>query len=195
MNAEIDFVLERIKPEDRVLELGCGYGRVLKSILKKAETVVGIDTSRESLAMAKAYLGYAKSCRLVEMDAVDLRFENHEFDLVFCIQNGISVFHVDPHRLFQEAIRVTRPGGRVLFSSYSEKFWQHRLHWFRLQAQEGLVGEIDEQATGNGVIVCKDGFTATTVSVEEFLALAAAFQVEAKIYEIDDSSLFCEMRV
>jgi 2-polyprenyl-6-hydroxyphenyl methylase/3-demethylubiquinone-9 3-methyltransferase len=195
LNAEIEFVLERIKSEDRVLELGCGYGRLLKKILGKAKTVVGIDTSQESIELAKEYLGDGNSCRFLEMDAADLSFRNGEFDLVFCIQNGISAFHVDPHRLFREAIRVTRKGGRVLFSSYSEKFWQHRLHWFRLQAEQGLVGEIDERATGNGVIVCKDGFTATTVSARAFLSLAGAFPVAAKIYEVDDSSLFCEMKV
>ena len=46
------------------------------------------------------------------------------------------------------AVDVTRPGGRVLFSSYAEAFWDHRLAWFRLQAREGLLGEIDEAATG-----------------------------------------------
>ncbi|MBM3294057.1 MAG: hypothetical protein FJY82_05975 [Candidatus Aminicenantes bacterium] len=83
--------------------------------------------------------------------------------------------------------------GRLLFSSYSEKFWPHRLEWFRRQAEAGLLGEIDESRTGDGTIVCKDGFTATTFGPERFLALARLFPVEARIVEIDESSLFCEM--
>jgi hypothetical protein len=50
----------------------------------------------------------------------------------------------------------------VLFSSYSPRFWDPRLEGCRIQAEHGVVGEIDEDATGNGVIVCKDGFTAAT---------------------------------
>ena len=90
---------------------------------------------------------------------------------------------------------VTRPGGRILFSTYTPGFWEDRLAWFRLQAGAGLLGEIDEAATGDGVIVCRDGFRATTVGPPEFAELAGAVGVNSRIIEVDDSSLFCEMRV
>ena len=88
---------------------------------------------------------------------------------------------------------MTRPGGMILFSTYSEKFWEHRLEWFRRQADAGLLGEIDWAKTGQGVIVCKDGFTATTVSPRQFYSLLTGLNVEATIVEVDDSSLFCEL--
>ena len=127
------------------------------------------------------------------MDAADLGFCDGSFDLVACVQNGISAFKVDQERLIREALRVTRPGGSVLFSSYSERFWPERLNWFRIQADNGLLGEIDEEATGNGVIVCKDGFRATTVGPEDFFALAEKIAVDPEITEVDESSLFCEI--
>ena len=102
---------------------------------------------------------------------------------------------MDRRALFAESIRVSRPGGRVLFSSYSERFWEPRLEWFRLQAQHGLLGEIDWKATRDGVIVCKDGFRATTITPAEFAALANQLGVTAHIQEIDESSLFCEIAV
>jgi len=52
LEAEIEFVMEQVKHSDRVLELGCGYGRVLQKLLKKAPMVAGIDTSRENLLFA-----------------------------------------------------------------------------------------------------------------------------------------------
>ena len=52
------------------------------------------------------------------MDAAALGFRDRVFDVVVCIQNGISAFKVDRRALIAEAIRVTRPGGSVLFSSY-----------------------------------------------------------------------------
>lgn len=45
LEVEIELVLSKIKPIDTVLELGCGYGRVLQKLIENAKTVVGIDTS------------------------------------------------------------------------------------------------------------------------------------------------------
>jgi len=195
LRAEIEFVMDRIGAADSVLELGCGYGRVLQRLLAKARLVVGVDTSRASLLLAKELVGGTRVCHLVEMNAVALGFRSGQFEAVICIQNGISAFKVDPRKLMAEAIRVTQSGGTVLFSSYSERFWEDRLEWFRIQADYGLVGEIDDQATGEGTVVCKDGFRATTFSPEELVSLASAFDVVARITEVNGSSIFCELEV
>ena len=195
LQAEIDYVADRIHPGDVVLELGCGYGRVLEPLADKAALVVGIDTSQPSLELAQELLGHVSNCRLVRMDAGMLGFRDRVFDMVACIQNGISAFKVDQRTLLAEAIRVTRPGGRVLFSSYAEKFWEQRLQWFRLQADHGLLGGIDGQATGHGTIVCQDGFKATTITPAEFRSLTSGFDVRVRIEEVDDSSVFCEIVV
>jgi SAM-dependent methyltransferase len=195
LDAEIEYVLSKLSYTDTVLELGCGYGRVLGRLAARARCAVGIDTSRESLLLAQRELYFAPNCRFLQMDAASLGFEAGSFDLTACVQNGISAFHVDRRRLVGEAIRVTKPGGLVLFSSYADAFWNERLAWFRLQAEMGLVGEIDEARTGNGEIVCRDGFTATTVRPEGFRDLTAPFGVDVRIFEIDGSSVFCEIRI
>jgi 2-polyprenyl-6-hydroxyphenyl methylase/3-demethylubiquinone-9 3-methyltransferase len=195
LEAETRFVLERVTPASLVLEFGCGYGRALAKLANKARRVVGIDTSVASLRLAREDLHSAASCRLAAVDAVRLGFRNGTFQLVACIQNGISAFHVDRRALIEEAVRVTCPGGKVLFSSYSPRFWGDRLEWFRNQAARGLVGEIDEDATGDGVIVCTDGFTATTVSPDEFRVLTSELGLTCTITEVDNSSIFCEIVV
>jgi ubiquinone/menaquinone biosynthesis C-methylase UbiE len=193
LKAEIDHVLSRIPVRAEVLELGCGYGRVLAPLAARAGMCVGIDTSMASLKLARQLLGETADCHLICMDAARMAFRDRVFDVVVCIQNGISAFHRDQQTLIAEAIRVTRPGGLVLFSTYAERFWPHRLEWFEAQSHEGLLGEIDYEQTGNGVIVCKDGFTATTVSAGQFQALADACEVPCRLLEVDDSSLFCEI--
>ena len=90
---------------------------------------------------------------------------------------------------------VTRSGGQVVLSSYAARFWHLRLEWFRRQSAEGLLGPIDESATGHGVIVCTDGFRATTFSRNDFLALAARLDIPANVYIVDDSSVFCTISV
>ena len=193
LKAEVDHVLECVGPGDAVLELGCGYGRIIGRLAAKAGVVVGIDTSLGSIFLGKQELAGLSNCGLVCMNGAHLGFRNRVFDCVVCIQNGISAFHVDKLRLVAEAVRVTRRGGTTLFSTYSERFWDDRLEWFRLQAEAGLVGEIDYQKTGDGTIVCRDGFTATTVRPDEFHRLTREIAADVHLVEVDASSLFCEI--
>jgi len=209
LEGEVRYVDERAPVGSRLLELGCGYGRVLRPLARAGRQIVGIDTSVESLRMARDYLRegtrsrlrddpcfaprHAAGIELAAMNALHLGFPAASFDLVACLQNGISAFSIDPAALVREALRVTRPGGLVLFSSYAERFWEERLAWFRIQARHGLVGEIDEAATGAGVIVCQDGFRATTFGPGRFAELCRALGVAARIEEVGGASVFCEI--
>jgi 2-polyprenyl-6-hydroxyphenyl methylase/3-demethylubiquinone-9 3-methyltransferase len=195
LEAEIAFVLERISPSDVVLELGCGYGRVLERLAGRAKLTVGIDTSKASLRVAARGFKSIRNMRLLQMNAAMLAFADESFDLVVCIQNGISAFHVDPRTLISESLRVTKRGGLALFSSYSMKFWKDRLEWFRIQSEHGLVGEIDWDATREGEIVCKDGFRGTTYTADRFVSIVSKLGRHCIITEVDESSLFCEITV
>ena len=195
LEAEIQHVLRKMRPADRVLELGCGYGRVLERLAARTGTVMGIDTSPSSLHLAGQLLAGFSNCHLAAMNAVLLGLPDAAFDVVVCLQNGISAFRVNQRDLMCEGVRVTRPGGTALFSSYSERFWDARLEWFELQAERGLIGEIDRERTRDGVIVCKDGFKAATVSPDEFVVLTSSLGVQSVVEEVDGSSVFCEVWV
>jgi len=192
LQAEIDHVAGFVKPGDRVLELGCGYGRVLGPLARIAGQGWGVDNALESLRL---FHQRDPERLLAAMDVGVLAFKAHSFDLVLGVQNFISACKVAPNQLLQESLRVVRPGGRILLSSYATGFWSHRLAWFRRQAQEGLLGPIDQGATGKGVIVCRDGFRSTTFSPHAFEKLAKDCNVTAQVYLVDDSSVFCEIRV
>ena len=195
LQAEIDFVLSKVSRKDIVLDMGCGYGRLIPFLAKKAKFVHGIDTSVSSLKFGKEFLKDMPRQRLHMMDAVKLTFSDNTMDIVLCLQNGISAFHVDQRALIKEAVRVTKPGGRALFSSYSEKFWEPRLKWFMLQSKAGLVGEIDFERTKNGNIVCRDGFTATTITAKKFHELTRWIRgIRVVTKEVDESCLFFEIR-
>jgi ubiquinone/menaquinone biosynthesis C-methylase UbiE len=193
LRAEMEHVLESIKDDDLVLDLGCGYGRALSLFAMKAGLAVGLDTSFASLRKAQIDLAEFSNSMHVCANAAATPFKGDLFDVVACIQNGISAFQLDQRELIRECLRVTKPGGTVLISSYSEKFWESRLEWFRRQVETGLIGEIDEEKTGEGTIVCKDGFRATTVSPERFFELSAGLDAKISVEEIDSSSLFCRV--
>jgi 2-polyprenyl-6-hydroxyphenyl methylase/3-demethylubiquinone-9 3-methyltransferase len=190
LDAEIAFVAERAPARGAILELGCGYGRFLRPLSAAGRTLLGIDASMESLRLGRTFLGARGDLWLACMDAAALGFPDGMFDLTLCVQNGISAFRLDPRGLVGEAARVTRPGGTVLFSSYAESFWDGRLEWFRAQAARGLIGEIDETATGRGVIVCKDGLRLGTFGPDDFSRLAPPRAASSEILTVDHSSVF-----
>jgi ubiquinone/menaquinone biosynthesis C-methylase UbiE len=191
LDSEMAFALGRINPGALVLDLGCGYGRAIPQLAQKAARIIGIDNSFGDLVYGVEYLKTISNYDFLCMNASELGFKPQTFDTVICIQNGISAFHVDQKILIKEAVRVCKTGGAAIFSTYSTKFWESRMEWFKLQSEAGLLGEIDKEKTTDGVIVCKDGFTATTVSAERFLELTRDLSVKTEITEIDDSSLFC----
>lgn len=195
LRAELDHVVGKIHKGDAVVELGCGYGRLLPALAQKAGSVFGIDTSLGSLTLAREVLPDESRYHLACMNAVSLGFCDEAFDIVVCVQNGISAFHEDQHDLVRECVRVCKKSGTVLLSSYSDRFWDHRLEWFELQSHAGLLGEIDYEKTGDGEIVCTDGFTATTVRPERFRSLTKNLSADINIVEVDESSLFCEVVV
>ncbi|MFQ6676835.1 MAG: class I SAM-dependent methyltransferase [Fidelibacterota bacterium] len=191
LDAEIKYIISHTRPQDSVLELGCGYGRVTSQVCGYVKKVTGIDTSTESLELARSLQSSASRCAYIEMDATKMSFLDESYDVVFCIQNGICAFGVDKSNLIKEAVRVTKPGGKTIFSSYSSHIWTDRLKWFEYQAAEGLIGKIDYENTSNGNIVCKDGFKAGSLNSKEFQALCNKLGLKPVITEIDSLSIMC----
>jgi 2-polyprenyl-6-hydroxyphenyl methylase/3-demethylubiquinone-9 3-methyltransferase len=197
LDAEIHHVLSRLPERGLVVELGCGYGRVALRLVAPGRRLVGIDTALESLVLASEARRLARlpldGCQFVRMDAGVLGFREACVDAVVCVQNGICAFGIEPRLVLREAIRVTRPGGRILFASYADRFWPHRLEWFERQAAEALIGSIDYHRSRDGVIVCEDGFRAGIMSPEDFIRVCADFDSRPSITEVDESSVFCEL--
>ncbi len=190
LDAEVEFVLGRLGGCHSVLELGCGYGRVAAQLARRVPFTIGIDTAADNLTLAGRLMDPAGAYPVLLMDARTLAFADRALDAVVCVQNGICAFHVEPEALVREAIRVTRPGGSVFFSTYAEKFWPHRLEWFEAQSAEGLVGPIDRERTKDGTIACTDGFQVGLMRPEELRSLCNAPGLAAEIVEVDGSSVF-----
>ena len=189
LEAEISFVRKHLRGTERVLELGAGYGRIMKELSPHCESIVGIDISQGNVEFGKEYLSDVANAELCVMDAHDLRF-SETFDVVLCLQNGLSAMKTQPHEYIKKIMALVSPEGRALISSYSAKFWKYRLAWFHEQADKGLLGEIDAEKTKNGVIMCKDGFQATTHSPKDMDAIGKASGFEYEVTEVDESSIF-----
>ena len=121
------------------------------------------------------------------MDVHQLAFDC-QFDVVLCLQNGLSAIKGEALNVVQQSINLLTNHGRAYFSSYSPKFWSYRLAWFQEQADKGLLGEIDLEQSKDGKIICKDGFIATTFTPDNLEQLGQASGYCYRIVEVDESS-------
>ena len=186
LEAEISFVRDRLSGGESVLELGAGYGRIMKALAPHCGRIVGVDISGANVEFGREYLSGVQNAELLVMDAHDLRLDSG-FDAVLCLQNALSAMKTRPLEYVKVIMAQTLPGGTAFVSSYSAKFWEHRLAWFHEQAGKGLLGEIDTELTRDGVIVCKDGFKATTCTPEELNAVGKVSGHRYELQEVDES--------
>lgn len=188
LSKEIDYVKNMLSPNDFVLELGAGYGRVIKEIAPICKFAIGIDISKDNVNFSNKYLQGISNAKILEMDVNDIRFDER-FDIILCLQNGLSSMNMNID-MIKNIDHILSDDGKLIFSTYSEKFWDTRLKWFQEQADKGLLGEIDIQNTKDGVIVCKDGFKAKTFSHSDLTDIGKSLGYPFKIEEIDESSIF-----
>ena len=114
INANIDRYLNSVNGK-RVLDYGCGRGRLSLNILSRGAHVCGIDISPVYISEAIqtiAQNGYPDNrYSLRVMDAHTLEYENSTFDFVF--GEGI-LHHLNIWVALSEIHRVLKIGGRVI---------------------------------------------------------------------------------
>ena len=129
-------VLERIRAavastrSIRILDLGCGPGIVSAALAPSAGEVVAYDITPEMLEKARQRCQEAGVQNvLFELGMAEkLSFPDGSFDVIV----SRATFHhfPDPHRVLEEIVRVTRPGGKIVVADVvsSENAEEAALH-------------------------------------------------------------------
>jgi ArsR family transcriptional regulator len=100
-------------PVDAFLDLGTGTGRILQLFEGLYRRGVGVDASRDMLAVARANLDRAgiTKASIRHGDIFNLPLERDEFDVVTIHQ--VLHFLDEPEAAIGEAARMLAPGGRL----------------------------------------------------------------------------------
>jgi SAM-dependent methyltransferase len=126
---DVGFYVDEAKDAGgRVLEVGCGTGRILLPIARSGSTIEGVDASPEMLERCRAKLQKESDDvrRRVTLHRADARtFEiGRQFDLViapFRVMQHLTMIE-DQLAFLHSAARHLRPGGRLAFDVFNPDF-------------------------------------------------------------------------
>jgi len=119
---DIENLVQYVFPKERILDLGCGSGRLLEILEDKDIDYFGIDFSEKLIEIAKRNY---PSFKFQAANVLNLPFPNNSFDKVFSIR---VLMHI-PSKEFQlqflkEAKRVLKPGGLLILTAWY--LWRFR---------------------------------------------------------------------
>ncbi|MCS1407708.1 MAG: Demethylrebeccamycin-D-glucose O-methyltransferase [Verrucomicrobia subdivision 3 bacterium] len=102
--------LSAIGENQKILDVGCGVGQVVKQLRDRGFDARGVDVSKPNIRKANEHVGHC-----VIYGGQQLPFDDQHFDAV----GAFNVLeHVDePEAFIQELTRVLTPGGRLVISS------------------------------------------------------------------------------
>ena len=121
-----DYDLLGVKSGDRILDMGCGFGRHAYEALRRGASVVACDLGFEELKQVRAVAGVMYEQGEIEPpiaiettngDATKLPFSDHSFDRIICSE---VMEHIDNDSIaLNELGRVLSPGGTIAITILS----------------------------------------------------------------------------
>jgi SAM-dependent methyltransferase len=103
------------RPHGHAVDFGCGVGRLSFALAEHVSEVTGVDVARSMIDEAVANNPFGDRVRFIHNESNDLPFGDNSVDLVI---SSITLQHIPPIlsiRYLMEMVRITRPGGHLLF--------------------------------------------------------------------------------
>jgi len=127
-----------------LLDIGTGTGRILQVFADRIDRGLGLDLSREMLAIARANLEkrHLRHCQVRQGDIYHLPVPQGSMDVVTI--HHVLHFLDDPATAVREAVRALRPGGRLLIVDFAP----HQFEFLRSEYAHRRLGFSDQEIQG-----------------------------------------------
>ena len=103
----------------RVLELGCGNGKTLFTMIQREWDVTAIDFSSRAVALSREVVGVSLHGHVMVADACCPPFKNDSFDAVFAMHVIGHMHEPDRNQITCTLQSILKPGGILFFSDFS----------------------------------------------------------------------------
>ncbi|HEY8551434.1 MAG TPA: class I SAM-dependent methyltransferase [Vicinamibacterales bacterium] len=112
--------LAEVTPQDDVLEIGCGAGRVGRFLAPKCRSWIGADVSANMLRFAEESLGDFPNVSFRKLTGYDLSgIPDASLDVVYCTGVFMHLDEWERYRYVRDARRVLRPKGRIYVDNFN----------------------------------------------------------------------------
>jgi ArsR family transcriptional regulator len=124
------------EPIDAMLDIGTGTGRMLQLLAGRVRRGIGVDLSRDMLAVARSNLQRARvpHCHVRLANMYSLPLAGAAVDMVMFHQ--VLHFADRPAAAIVDAVRVLRPGGRMVIVDFAP----HELEYLRAEQAHRRLG-------------------------------------------------------
>ena len=144
MNKHLRLLIEQNKGKI-FCDIGCGCGRNLLYTSNFAKILIGVDLSKQSLALARDFVGSDK-LELVQGNNLDIPIDSEFADIV--ISDGVCHHTGDTFKAFTECVRILKKGGKLYLAVY-KKF---RYYPFVYLLIGGFLRVLNNKRLGNYLI-------------------------------------------
>lgn len=154
LQTNLEFLAETnlLKPNKRILEIGCGIGSVVFELSRQGYDIIGTDISREAITYGIKKYG---DIRLEVQAAEALPYEDQSFDVVLSFDLFEHIARIDKH--ISEVFRVLQSSGYYLFQTpnkYSNVIFETLSHkslkWKRAHPSLHTPGQLRKRLSRYG---------------------------------------------
>ena len=113
--AEVDYIASLIDQDNKIIDLGCGDGRITNELGSRGYTCTGIDFSKRKIEIAKSQ--QSGNVRFFVKDIREFRSEK-KYDIVICIYDVVGSFPEEKENLkiLETAHKCLQPNGKIIIS-------------------------------------------------------------------------------
>ncbi len=154
LRTNLDFLSQTnlLKPNDRILEIGCGIGSIVSELSGQGHDITGTDISSRAIEYGRKKYS---DINLQVQSAEELQFEDQMFDVVLSFDLFEHIARVDRH--ISEVYRVLKEDGLYLLQTpnkYSnvifETLYHKSLKWRRVHPSLHTPAQLKRRLARHG---------------------------------------------